>query len=82
MIGTSDQGKEIEIACANCTVFRISADGVALLSNNGETNRPIYSLLARRCPVDHVIVIGTNGCDATHECTAIKRLKSLKVRGR
>ena len=81
-IGTSDQGKELELACANCTVYRISTDAAELLSKNFDANYPLYSLLARRCPADHVVVIGTTGANVTYECIAIKRLKLLKVQRR
>ena len=46
------------------------------------TNYPLYSLLARRCPADHVIAIGRTAAKVNHECIAIKRLKLLKVRRR
>lgn len=78
VIGTSDQGKEVEIACANCTVFRVSTHAAGLLATDADEKRQLYSLLARRCPCDHVTVIGTVGSDFTYEYLAIKRLKLLK----
>lgn len=82
MIGTSDQGKELELACTNCTVFRISTDAAELISRNGDSRRSMYSLLARQCPFDHAIVTGTAASGVRHECVAIKRLKLLKVHWR
>ena len=82
VVGTADQGKEVELACANCTIFRITTDAAALLLDEPGARREMYAVLARRCPADHVILISASASDLAYDCIAIRRLKALKVHPR
>lgn len=75
-MGTSDDGKEVEVGCANCTVYRISLQAVKIFLMNPDNTKNLYSLLARRSPAGHMIVIGTSFSEITYEYVSIECLKS------
>lgn len=79
MIGTCDHGKEVEIACANCAVYRISVQAMKLLLIESQDRKTLYSFLSKRSPLDHMIVIGTSFNDLTYEYVSFERLMVAKV---
>ena len=79
LIGTTDHGKVVEIACANCTVYRISISAVKLFTKNMKSSRNLYALLAARRAEDQMILIGTILNDLTYEYVSIELLKQTKV---
>jgi hypothetical protein len=79
LIGTCDHGREVEIACANCTVYRISLQAVKSFQTSVEESRNLYSLLARRHPDDHMIVLGASSTEITYGYASFKQLKAAKV---
>lgn len=79
LIGTCNHGKEVEVACANCTVYRISLQAVKLFLKNLDESRALYSSLASRCPDDHMIVIRASATEITYEYVSFEQLKAAKV---
>lgn len=80
LIGTCDHGREVEIACANCTVYRISLQALRSFLTNSDESQDLYSTLARRCPDDHMIVIGGSlATQLTYEYASFERLNTEKI---
>lgn len=71
VIGTTDHGKAVAVAvavaCANCTVYRISMQAVKLFLMHLDETRHLYSLLAQNSPKGHMMVVGTSPTELSYE---------------
>lgn len=78
-IGMVAQGRQIEIACANCTVFHISIKAVQMLFSNFGASGALYSMLAKRSRPEDLLVISATSNSLSYQYVSIEQLNGEKI---